>query len=173
MEPSPVELTTGVECLAEAMRTIRRKRGLRAADVAAHMGMGLRSYQYFEAGKGRIAYDMIVGFAAATQSDPIALMFTMFFRSPSFAVDCMDNKLATIGVTALEKFVQRVGPDVELLQPSTLVAVHQRLFKDLENNLSERDHYEERWMGDQRAANKPSVARTEWRRGRKAEPDPG
>lgn len=165
MKFSPVEFTTGTEFLSQAMRAIRRKRGLRAIDVARQMAMPLRSYEHFEAGRGRVSFERIEAFAAATDSDPIALLFSMMFRSAEFAVNCMDSKLALVGVLALERFNHDLESDLTLLSPSNIVGAYERLFKDLDGQLKERNLYAERWMAERGSAFTRPVLR---RRGRGA-----
>lgn len=37
--------------LSLVLRTIRRRRGLKAGEIAREMGLGVRTYQYLEAGQ--------------------------------------------------------------------------------------------------------------------------
>ena len=80
------------EILAAALRLIRLHRRMKPAEVADAMGMAKRSYEHFEAGKGKINLERIHRFAEATDSDPYAIIDCMALGSPEFAVRCADNK---------------------------------------------------------------------------------
>ena len=82
--------------LTRALRAIRRLRGRRPADVAAAMGLPLRSYAHFEAGGGRLNPGRVHRCAEATESDAFAILVGLWIGSPDFAVHCADNKLVTI-----------------------------------------------------------------------------
>jgi transcriptional regulator with XRE-family HTH domain len=71
--------------LSEALKAVRRHRGLLAQDVAKAMNMPLRTYQHFESGRARINLDHIVRFANATNSDPLAILVSVWTGSAPFA----------------------------------------------------------------------------------------
>ncbi|WP_158918685.1 XRE family transcriptional regulator [Caulobacter sp. S45] len=117
--------------LALALRAVRRYRQQNAKTVASAMGMPLRSYQHFEAGRGRLNIDSIFRFAEATDSDPLALLAAAIIGAPQFAVHCADNKLATILRFALEDFEARAGSTISALKAVDLFNTFGVLFDDL------------------------------------------
>nr|WP_272886872.1 helix-turn-helix transcriptional regulator [Phenylobacterium aquaticum] len=56
--------------MSHVLRAIRNVRRLRVVDVAEAMGMAPRSYEHFEAGRGRLDFLRLERFAEATGSDP-------------------------------------------------------------------------------------------------------
>lgn len=145
--PTP-QFLTGTELVSKAMRAIRKERGLRTSEVAAKMGMPLRSYEHFEAGKGRVSYERLLAFAEATDSDPFALMATLAFGSSDFALHCADNKLMLIMMLSLKEFNEELGEDISYLEPRTLIGAFDRLTKDLVDHVRKRDTFAETWMAE-------------------------
>ncbi len=110
------------------------------------MGMPPRSYEHLEAGSGRMTYERIVDFAEATDSDPIAIMASLSFGTPDFAVRCMDNKLMTIMMIALMELDADLGDDVTFLDAQTLVGGFTRLTCDLAQHVRKRETFAEQWL---------------------------
>jgi transcriptional regulator with XRE-family HTH domain len=145
MDDDPDELSQNA-LLSQAIRAIRKRRRMRTAEVAAAMGMPIRTYEHFESGTGRITYSRLVAFARATRSDPTAILAALPLRSPEFAVHCMDNKLMLIVFAGLRDLMEKLGSDIELLEPRSLISLMDRMVKDLQDHLSRRDLFTERWM---------------------------
>ena len=101
--------------LSQAMRAIRKERRLRPSEMARLLDMPLRSYEHFEAGRGKISFDRIVRFAEATNSDPIALLAVLPLGKPEFALHCADNKLMTIMMLAMGELEDDLGGDIVFL----------------------------------------------------------
>lgn len=139
MDSVSARFANGGDTLAAAFRKIRRERGLRTAEVAQRMGMALRSYENFEAGRSRLDIARICEFAEATDSDPFAILFSVPFRSSEFAVACADTKLVYIMMMLLETFFEEHGRDIALLEPPNLIGGFERLFKDLGAKLRENE----------------------------------
>lgn len=137
---------THVELLSEALRAIRKSRRMKPSEVAAAMGLPVRTYDHFERGTGRISYSRIVSFAHATDSDPIAILSVILMRSPTFALNCADNKLMTIVVAALRRLDEELGADIGYLSTSILVSAVDKLIRDLIEQVRRRDRFAERWM---------------------------
>jgi transcriptional regulator with XRE-family HTH domain len=121
--------------LPRALRDIRKGRRMRAAEVATAMGLPIRTYEQFEAGTGRFTYPRLVAFARATDSDPVAILATLPLRSPESAVHCIDNKMMTIVFAALRDLLDKLGSDLELVEPRALIGAMDGLAKDLEDPL--------------------------------------
>jgi len=118
-------------CLSQALKAIRRRRGLRAADVAARLGMPLRSYEHFEAGRGRLNVDRIHRFAEVVDADPYAILAAVEIGSPRFAVRCADDKLMAILMMAIQDFDASAGDDIAGLDPRTLISAFAGVFDQL------------------------------------------
>lgn len=110
------------------------------------MGMAARTYEHLEAGTGRITYDRIVTFAEITDSDPIAILATLSFGSPTFAVRCADNKLMTIMMIAMMELDADLGPDITYLDAQTLVGGFTKLTRDLAQHVRKRETFAEEWL---------------------------
>ena len=152
------------QILSQAMRAIRKERRLRPSEMARLLDMPLRSYEHFEAGRGKISFDRIVRFADATNSDPIALLAVLALGEPAFALHCADNKLMTIFMHAMGELEEQLGPDISYLNSGTLVGAFTRLVKDLVESVRKRDTFAEQWL-EQRGAHSEDSRRVKgWRR---------
>ncbi|MCI8802880.1 MAG: helix-turn-helix transcriptional regulator [Oscillibacter sp.] len=49
--------------IAERLRALRKERNLRQADVAKLLGIGVRTYQYYEGDDHRPDYEMLIALA--------------------------------------------------------------------------------------------------------------
>lgn len=132
--------------LTTALRAIRRRRGMRARDVALTMGLPLRTYQYFESGRSQLDWDRIKAFAIATDSDPHGILTAVTIGSPEFAVRCMDNKLASVMVAAARRFDARLGDRLSSFEVGRLIAAFRKLFDELETDLVAREAEAADWL---------------------------
>lgn len=132
--------------IAATFRAVRKHRRLRASEVARSMGMPSRTYEHMESGTGRITYGRIVDFAEATDSDPIAILASLTFGTPDFALRCIDNKLMTIMMIAIQELDADLGDDIEYLDAQTLVGGFTRLTRDLAQHVRRRETFAEQWL---------------------------
>jgi transcriptional regulator with XRE-family HTH domain len=132
---------------------------MRASEVARAMGMPSRTYEHLESGTGRITYDRIVDFAEATDSDPIAILASLTFGSPDFAIRCIDNKLMTIMMIALQELDEDLGDDIGYLDAQTLVGGFTRLTRDLAQHVRRRETFAEQWLKSGSTRLKPDKQR--------------
>ena len=109
------------EILASALRLIRLYRRMKPAEVAEAMGMAKRSYEHFEAGKGKINLERIHRFAEATDSDPYAIIDCMALGSPEFAVRCADNKAMLALRVVTQEFDEEVGDAIMELDTRSII----------------------------------------------------
>jgi transcriptional regulator with XRE-family HTH domain len=144
--------------LAEALRALRRHRGLRPPQIAEAMGMPLRSYEHFESGRGRLNLGRVRDFAEATDTDPFAILASLALDSPDFAVRCADNKLMLILMMSLLDFDRDAARDIQRLEPRTLIAAFTRTFEELRESARGQDPLVEDWFARRRtgAAREPS-----------------
>jgi transcriptional regulator with XRE-family HTH domain len=132
--------------LSQALKGLRRRRGLRPPDVARRMGMALRSFEHFEAGKGPLNIDRIHQYARALNADPHALLMALEIGSPAFAARCADNKLMTVVTMALQDFDAATGDAICQLDAQTLRSSFERLFGELSDLAKARAALAERWL---------------------------
>ena len=107
--------------LARILRTLRRRRGLSAKEVAGRMGLPKRTYELFEAGTGRLSLPRLQSFAEATDTDAYAILIGLAFGDLAFAIRCADNKLMTAAVMSLEDLNREAGDDLALLDPRSVI----------------------------------------------------
>lgn len=113
----PVAARAGA--LGPALRAVRHRRGLKVGEIARRMGLARRTYEYFEA-RGRVEWDRLQRFAAATDSDASAVLLGIVIESPAFAARCADNRLAAIVAAQLRALEARLGDDLSRLDPGRI-----------------------------------------------------
>lgn len=132
--------------LAASVRLIRMHRRMRTAEVARAMGMAPRSYEHFEAGGGKVNLERIHRFAAATGSDPYAILAALAFGSPEFALRCADNKLMSILMVSLKELDEDAGDAIADLEALPIINAFTRATKDLAAHAVRRDAAAEAWL---------------------------
>jgi transcriptional regulator with XRE-family HTH domain len=150
MVSSPSDLPKRNRLLSEAVRLIRRARRLRAREVAQAMGVAQRSYEHFEGGEGRPNLERIEAFAAATDSDPHAILAALMIASPKFALRTADNKLMTAFLIGLREFDEDLGDQIAELETSTIVAAFSQAFATLAADARTRTAWRQAWLGRMR-----------------------
>jgi transcriptional regulator with XRE-family HTH domain len=130
------------------LKAIRRRRGVGVAEVAKAMGIGIRTYADFEAGRSHLNVARIHHFARVVGADPYAILVALEIKSPTFALRCVDNQLMAIILLGIKDFDARAKDNVALLDPRTLIAACQKFFDGLIAQSGELDAYLERWMLD-------------------------
>lgn len=132
--------------ITKALQSIRKSRRMKCSEVAAAMGLPVRTYEHFERGTGRISYSRIISFARATDSDPIAILSVIPMLSADFALNCADNKLMSIFMASLRRLDEELGADVGYLNSSILISAINKLVTDLIDQVRGRDQFAERWL---------------------------
>ncbi|MGV9009949.1 helix-turn-helix domain-containing protein [Brevundimonas sp.] len=122
MNDMPLDRMRDGNLLSEAVRGVRRFRGMTVTETAEAMHVSLRTYQRFEAGETRLNLDHLHRFAAATRSDPYALLVAVAIGAPAFAIHCADNKLGSVVTIALQKLDETLGARVAELDTRSLVS---------------------------------------------------
>lgn len=132
--------------LSAILKALRRRRSLRPREVARRMGLPYRTYQLFEAGGGRLNLDRLQRFAEATDSDAWAILASLSFGVPDFALLCADNKLMTAAMESVRDFHSEASTDIVRLDPRLVMheldaawrrlgeAARQRRFPDRDDN---------------------------------------
>src|SRR4051794_36166889 len=93
--------------LSQILKAIRRRRGLKVADVAKAMGMATRTYANFEAGRQRIDVSKIHLFSQVVGADPYAILVAVDIKSPRFALRCMDHQFMAMLTVLIQDFDAR------------------------------------------------------------------
>jgi transcriptional regulator with XRE-family HTH domain len=119
------------DLLSAAVKAVRKHRGMTSAEVAAAMNMALRTYERFEAGATRFNLDHIHRFAAATSSDPYAIVWSVMIGAPEFARRSADNKMATILTVAVQRFDRSVQDRLLDMDARTLISAVTGMFDTL------------------------------------------
>ncbi|MBU2165183.1 MAG: helix-turn-helix domain-containing protein [Alphaproteobacteria bacterium] len=140
-----------------AARTVRRARNMTAQQVATAMNLPLRTYEYFEAGAGRVNLDYVHRFAVATNCDPWSLLLGPSLGSIEFARQTADSKLMLIFLIALGEFVRKMGDRLLTLDPRALIEAFTETFRKLEEENRAKSEETESWLdaGRDRLAGKP------------------
>ena len=71
MPADPPKPMSDARLIGQAARAVRRARNMTAQQVATAMNLPLRTYEYFEAGTGRVNQDYVQRFAVATNCGQI------------------------------------------------------------------------------------------------------
>ena len=148
-------LTERQQLLSQILKSIRRRRGLRSSEVARAMGMALRSYQHFESARGREDVPTVHAFADAVDADGHAILLALDMKSPEFALDCLDNKFASVMVLSVRRFRKASGRELARLDPRSVIGAFERAFGELTRKLAEDDAYVEAWMTDPALGGEP------------------
>lgn len=101
--------------LARTLKAIRRRRGLLVREVAARMEMKPRTYEHFESGAGKLSLARIQRFAEVTDSDPYAILMSIAYGEPAFALRCLDNKMMTGAALSILDMNKEAGDDLARL----------------------------------------------------------
>lgn len=133
--------------LSQALRRLRRLRGFSPGQMSQAMGMQRRTFEYFEAGRGKINVDRIHQFAKILDVDPYAILAAVEIRSPAFAVECADNKLMTIFMVTLQDFDARTGSSIARLNAATIVSGFTRIFDAFAREGADAEEFVEDWLG--------------------------
>lgn len=136
--------------LSAAIRGIRRLRGFSSAETASGMNLALRTYQDFEAGRGRMNTDYIHRFCRFVDADPDAITASLAIGSPDFAIRCTANKLMTIVMIGVEQLNHEMGDKLANLEARTIVAVVNAAVRDLVDQTSGGDEADWLRLGEAR-----------------------
>ncbi|MGR4863179.1 helix-turn-helix domain-containing protein [Caulobacter sp. LARHSG274] len=123
MAASPkAPLARQARLLSQIVKMIRKERNMTAAQIAAGMGVALRTYQDFEAGRRAFDFDKVRLFAKATRSDAVAILLAIHFGWPELPVLLMDNKMATAFFIVMRDLYTDVGPRLSRVPAALLVS---------------------------------------------------
>ncbi|QYF87061.1 helix-turn-helix transcriptional regulator [Brevundimonas sp. PAMC22021] len=129
-----------------AARAVRRGRNMTAQQVATSMNLPLRTYEYFEAGSGRVNLDYVHRFAAATNCDPYSMLLGPALGSIEFARRTADNKLMLIFLIALGEFERTMEERLSTVDPRALIEAFTETFRKLETENRLRSQETATWL---------------------------
>lgn len=142
-------LSRQARLLSTIVKAIRLQRRMRAADVARAMGIGLRTYEDFEAGRGSLDLEKVRLFGLATDSDAVGITLGLLFQSRETALRAVDNKASTILWIAMQEFEGDVGDQMAVIPGSHFLESLRQAFGRLREYLQKRDTSAERWLEDE------------------------
>jgi transcriptional regulator with XRE-family HTH domain len=128
------------------IKAIREERRMRPPQVAAAMGIGLRTYEEFEAGRGRLDLEKVRLFGLATDSDAVAITLGLLFGSKDSA---LRNKGSTIMWITLREFEEGVGDQMAVIPGSLILETLRQAFNRLRDYLLKRDTSAERYLEEE------------------------
>lgn len=158
MSSAPPDNLSDARLIGQAARSVRRARGMTARQVAEAMNLPLRTYEYFEAGTGKVKLDYVHRFAGATNCDPWSLLLTPGLASVEFARRTADTKLMLIFLIALAEFEKVMEDRLLTLDPRALIEAFTATFRTLEAEHRLRGEETASWLdaGRDRLAGKPA-----------------
>lgn len=132
--------------LSKIVKSIRLERRMKAAEVARGMGIGLRTYEDFEAGRGRLDLEKVRLFARATDTDAVAITLGLLFGSYETAMRAVNNKASTILWIGLQELESEVGDKMSVIPGGYFLESLRQGFGRLREYLQKRDASAERWL---------------------------
>lgn len=117
--------------LSRALKSLRLQRGLHLEEIAPLLGIDRRSYQNFEAGKGKLNVARVLAFGKATDTDPYAILLGTLLNAPDFAIQASGNKFMVQYAAQLKSFQLEVGDDLGLLDTASLEQAFRQMFAGL------------------------------------------
>jgi hypothetical protein len=116
--------------------------------MADAMGMQRRTYEYFEAGRGKINVDRIHQFAKVLDVDPYAILAAVEIRAPGFAVACAEHKMMTVFMVGLQEFDANANAAVAKLNTATIVTGFTHVFEALAREATGGEDYLDSWTSE-------------------------
>lgn len=147
--PPSSSISRQARLLSAIVKAVRGERRMKAAEVAERMGIGLRTYEEFEAGRGSLDLEKVRLFGLATDSDAVAITLGLLFGSKEAALRALENKSSTILWIAMQEFEQDVGDQVAIIPGSYFLESLRQAFGRLREYLQKRDTSAERWLEDE------------------------
>lgn len=138
MSRVPLEPQDDGQLRSATLKGVRKLRGLSTYEVATGMRIAHRTYEHFEAGKGRLNLDYVHRFSEVTQSDFHGLLHAIAIGSPGFAIRCADNKFMTTFTIYLQAYDRKMGDRIRELDARALIAAFGELFDTLADVGDER-----------------------------------
>lgn len=117
--------------LAKGLRSVRLARQLSVAEVAERMGLSVRVYANFEAGRTGSDLARLMAFARITGCDALSLVRCAQGADPAIALASLDNQALSIAVGAVEDLVETLGSVASDVTTADLVRVFDAAQREL------------------------------------------
>lgn len=108
--------------LARALRGVREARGLSVAETARRMGLDVRVYANFEAGRHPPSVARLLTFARVTPCDPLSILMCATGADSDIALSCLDNQALSIAVGAVEDLHRRLATALSTVNAAEIVS---------------------------------------------------
>lgn len=125
--------------LSKILKLVRKERHMTAAQVAAGMGVCLRTYQDFEAGRREYDFDKVRLFAKATRCDATSIHLGVQYGWPELAVLTMDNKMSAAFFILMRDLHTEFGPRLSRVPPGLLVTGFQQIGGEIRKLFERQD----------------------------------
>lgn len=125
--------------LSTILKLVRKERHMIAAQVAEGMGVSLRTYQDFEAGRRGYDFDKVRRFAKATRSDATSIHLGVQYNWPELPVLMMDNKMATAFFILTRDLHAEIGPRLSRVPPGLLVSGYRQIGDEIRKLFERQD----------------------------------
>ncbi|HQR90617.1 MAG TPA: helix-turn-helix transcriptional regulator [Caulobacter sp.] len=131
---------------SQTLKMLRKERRMTAAEVASSMGVALRTYQDFEAGRGDLDLAKVRLFAAATRTDAAAITLGLLFEDADIARQTMDNKIPTTFWISLREFRAEAGEQLNTVPPALFLEGFRRVYEEVRAFLRKRADSTDNWL---------------------------
>lgn len=132
--------------LAATLKQIKQERRMTSIEVAARMGVALRTYQDFEKGKGDFDLWKIRRFAKATRSDAIGIVLAVMYGNPKIAVVVMRSKFLMTGWLGFMELWRTLGDRIHLIPAAQVLLGMRKTGEHLQQFLDRRAASFEHWL---------------------------
>lgn len=137
--PPKTPLARQARLLSKILKLVRKERHMISAEVAEGMGVSLRTYQDFEAGRRAYDFDKVRRFAKATRSDATSIHLGVQYNWPELPVLMMDNKMATAFFILTRDLHSEIGPRLSRVPPGLLVSGYRQIGEEIRKLFERQD----------------------------------
>jgi transcriptional regulator with XRE-family HTH domain len=132
--------------LSRTLKEIKQERRMTSIEVAARMGIALRTYQDFEKGKGDFDLWKIRRFAKATRSDAIGIVLAVMYGNPKIAIVVMRSKFLMTGWLGFMELWRTLGDRIHLIPAAQVLLGMRKTGEFLQQFLDRRAASFEHWL---------------------------
>ena len=144
--PPMTPLARQSRLLSRTLKEVKQERRMTSIEVAARMGIALRTYQDFEKGKGDFDLWKIRRFAKATRSDAIGIVMAVMFGNPKIAIVVMRSKLLMTGWLGFMELWRTLGDRIHLVPAAQVLLGMRKTGEFLQQFLDRRAASFEHWL---------------------------
>lgn len=119
--------------LARALRAVREARRLSVAETARRMGLDVRVYANFEAGRRPASLARLTDFIRVTRCDPFSILNCALGGDPAMALACLDNLALSVAVGAVEDLHRKLATALSTVNAAELVGAFDAAQRQLAN----------------------------------------